>query len=256
MKVIYQLEAKEEIAVESISITDIKLDTESADVVFQLDSRNIRDVKVIFGGLPINFIDKDTIDPYYPEKRIVAYKIFAYIANRILIQTSKDCFDPLEILNGREVVFPETEQEKLIWNTKRKHIITLMDTSLSISGYANLLDYKNKYIYADAYSNFADGIRAKNLITKYESFYKVVEKYFDNTGRAFDQEVSNYISRFDSSFTADYIHTLRILRNRCVHPGHRNGHISSDNVELIKELVREIQNLNKLARLLLENPPR
>jgi len=256
MRVVYQLEVKNEIAIEDTPLTDIKFDIEDAEIGFKINSRRLKAVKVVFRELPINFTEEGIIDPYYPEKRILAYKIFSYIANRILIQTGIECFDPQEILNADGKVFPETIEEERIWNTKRKRFVKSLNMSWSILGFVKFSDYKDKYIYADAYSNFADGIRAKNLITKYVQFYKVLETFFDKKGSDFDNEVGSYVSRFDSEFTPDRIKTLRILRNRCMHPQHGNGHISSDNIELMNELGRELKTLCNLVNLLLENPPR
>ena len=255
MKIIYHLEAKEEILLENDSLADFSVDIEDAEIVFQLDCGKIRSIKVIFNGLPLKYVNGDIIDPYYPEKRMIAYKIVSYIANRLLIQSGVDCFDPQEILNDNEQVLPETNEERLNWESKRKRISKSLKISYSIRGFANLSDYAAKYNYADVYSNFADGIRAKNLITKYVSLYKVIERFFDSTGEYFDRAVSNYVSQFDPYFTDSKVRDLRILRNRCMHPTHNQGHITSDNIELMKQLAAGIKDLDKLARLLVERHP-
>ena len=91
MKIIYHLEAKEEIPLEKDSLVNNRVDIEDAKIVFQIVCGRIRSIKVIFNGLPLKYVNGDIIDPYYPEKQMIAYKIVSYIANRLLIQSGVDC---------------------------------------------------------------------------------------------------------------------------------------------------------------------
>ncbi len=257
MKLEYSLALKNKIVVEGYESDLVQLNIEDAEIYLEIDTDNLlKNVKVLFKGLPIKWERNDLISPYYPEKRISAYKIYSYLANRILIQTSQDSFDLEKVLHMHGNVSPETEEEIECFQKYRKRVFTDLQCSYSILGSVRFTDYEEKHHYSEAFSNFADGLKTNSLITRYEQFYKIIEAFFDGTGATLDGRVSDYVYQFDPEFTPDHLRNLRILRNRCIHPQHNQGHISSENIELLEEVNAKVSNLKKLVSLLLENPPR
>ena len=256
MRVEYNLELNTEINVEDHKGVSVQLNLEGAEVYLTIDDDTfLKNIKIVFSGLPIQWERDDLIHPYYPQTKISAYKIFSYVSNRILIQTALDAFDIQSVLNMDVEATPETEKEIESYKKSRKRCFSSLTACYTIIGSANLTDYDDKYQYSEAFSNYADGLKTNNLVTKYEQFYKIIEAFFNETGSSLDQMVSDYVCQFDSTFTPDHIESLRLLRNRCIHPQHRHGHITSENIELLEEITRKVEKLKKLASLLLENPP-
>lgn len=255
MKVEYKLEPKEKVAHEESDLSTDLLRLDGADIIIDAEEGFLKSIRIVFTGLPILWETDTLINPHYYEVQIIAYKISAYLYNRILVQTGQDAFDIDAILRSNGELTPETEEESETINNHRKRVSTKLVTSYSILGSINLADYEAKYHYAEAFSNYVDGEQSSNLITKYEKYYRVIETFYRKTGTDLDQSVSNYICQFDSSYDTQCIETLRLLRNRCTHPQHKRGHINSGNVVLLRELSPKIRSIQTLAKLLLEHPP-
>ncbi len=118
--------------------------------------------------------------------------------------------------------------------------------------------YVSKFDISIAISHFANAWRASNPFQKFECFYKVIE-YILKKGRYekaedYDERVSLYAVGFDSSFTKDVLMKLRQIRNRSVHPNQAT-HLSSGDLDAFYEVLSELKTIERLAKLLIDNPP-
>ena len=59
------------------------------------------------------------------------------------------------------------------------------------------------------------------------------------------------MSKYHPSFSVKQFEELRLLRNRCMHPG-KEGHISSDEIGLLEEVSQKLPVLEMIAKLLLD----
>jgi hypothetical protein len=253
MKVEYSIEPISEVVVDSNLSTIKPIHHDSADILFQIGSDGIlKEIKIIFSGLPIKWQRKDLINQDYPETQNKAYRICKYLTNRIQLQTAQKAFKFDSLKDTKCEVSPETPEEIENYKKFRKYVMNYCEINYSIQGSIDITDYETKFTHAQAYSNYIDAKNTDNPINKYVSFYKVIESFFNKTGPNLDKEVSNFKKRFDNKFTPERFEELRLLRNRCIHPHHRDGHISSDELLFMEELSKNTKELEIIAGLLLE----
>ncbi len=95
-------------------------------------------------------------------------------------------------------------------------------------------------------------MNTESPIIKFERFYKVVETFFTTRGTSLDSDISAFMKKYDPEFNSDDFQQLRDLRNRCILPQHRKGHIASNDLSLLNELGIRTKELHKIAELLLK----
>jgi len=250
----YCIEPISEVAFEKTTgiLEHMRLD--GADIYFDVDKNyKLAKLRVSISSMPMKWERSDLIDPNYPETRDRAFRIIKYLTDRIQLQVKKKSFDLSRFNNIKISVIPETEEEKECWGKYRKRITTCLEQSYSILGTADTSDYESGYIYAQAFSNFTDALNAVNPIIKFERFYKVIETFFTTHGHTLDTDVSSFMQNFDSQFQPGDFQRLRNLRNRCIHPQHPRGHISSNDLTLSNDLENHTKELQKIAELLIRN---
>jgi len=225
---------------------------DGADIYFDIDENQyLKKIRVIISDLPMKWERADLINPSYPETRDKAYRIIKYLVDRIQLQVMIKSFDLSRIDNIKTIVSPETEEEKENWSKFIKRIMASLEMPYSILGAADTSDYESGFKYAQAFSNFTDALNTESPIVKFERFYKVVETFFTTNGHALDSDISVFMGKYDPKFKSDDFKHLRDLRNRCIHPQHRKGHIASNDLALSNELESRTKELKKIAELLL-----
>lgn len=218
-------------------------------------SMELVNIYLVATKLPIRISnDGYIISSSYPDVEEKIYRVALFIANQFYIQTGLDIIDYDSIFRSSAEVLPETEEEKDIYRKTNKKMSASIEIYSEVVGHFNPKEYDNDFQYSDAIANYTEGLRAVNVLQKFEQFYKVIEHFFDGTGKKFDMEVSQYVRTFNTNFTEDKIETLRILRNRCIHPQAYRGHINPENMSLVKLVYSEIESIKELAYELIKNP--
>lgn len=260
MRVEYCVEPTVEVYIDPACEIPDKMRIDDADVYFEIsDDKLLKKVNVVYAGLPIQLIEGGgadrkgiLINQSYPEFNKRAFKVLLFVFNYIHTQSGRPALDITTLKNIYPTVFPETKDETVDWS---KYIKSVISTFRFVSGSIGTVSFDNlekQFKNAKAYANFADAKNAQNPITKYESLYKVVESFFNGTGVGFDQNVSNFMIKFDSNFVPKHFEELRQLRNRCVHSKDKN-HVTSGDVELLEEVSGKTEKLERIAELLLKH---
>jgi|MTBAKSStandDraft_2_1061841.scaffolds.fasta_scaffold12309_2 uncharacterized protein with HEPN domain len=251
----YSLTPDVEIQFENENQVELKIVIEGADVLFVVDEKKIlNEIKVSFSGLPLKWAQgrKNVISQSYPEIKNPAFRIYSYIIDTILLKSNQLAYDLKRFEDVPCRIIPETEGERETFSKCRKEVIRAFEMSWSNVDSVNISDFEGKYHLANALSNLSDGIKAENLITKYERYYKLIESFFNDRGQRLDEKVSAFVKQHKSEFTTLEFEELRILRNRCIHP-QKSGHISTNDPTLVAEVSEKINKLEDIARLLIEN---
>lgn len=164
MKITYSLKPNTKVKIANYGSSPAQFNMDGAEIQLRTTPDNLLEkVEISIKGLLIKWEGDDLIDPCYPETRVIAYKIFSYISNRVLAQTSQNAFEiPIASHLFGEVT-PETSDEEEIYKNNRKKILSSVTGSYSIIGIANPSDYSEKFTYSQAFSNFADGLKTNNL---------------------------------------------------------------------------------------------
>ncbi|CAK8723506.1 hypothetical protein GMJAKD_12845 [Candidatus Electrothrix aarhusensis] len=260
MKVEYCVEPTIDVFIDDKSEMPEKLRLDDADVWFDIGEDNLlKKISVTFTGLAIKLQkgggrdgQNTLINPSYPEIHEKAFGIFSYLFNRLQEQTGQQAVDVSTLKDVHPAVAPETEGETVDWNSFNKIICAPFRIVFGSVGSANLADYEENFRHAKAYANFADAKNTDDPVSKYERLYKVVESFFSGTGKKFDQNVTNFMIQFDSSFVPDNFEELRQLRNRCVHSKDKK-HVTSGDLELLSEVASKSEKLERIADLLLKH---
>lgn len=248
----YSIDPISEVAFEQGSGISEQMKIDGTDIYFDIDeNQHLKKLRIIFSGLPMKWERPDLINPTYPETRDKAYRIIKYLVDRIQMQVMSRSFDLSKFENIKTVVTPETEEEKENWGKFRKRIMGSLDMPCSLLGAVDTSDYESGFQYAQAFSNFTDALNTDSSIVKFERFYKVIETFFTTHGTDLDSDISTFIKKYDPKFGPNDFQQLRELRNRCIHPQHKKGHISSNDLTLSNELATHTKELQKIAELLL-----
>lgn len=227
----------------------------NASVGWKTDKENNLEAVVLeFTGVGITYTQEGSIVSAPEELQEQAYCVANYLANRLYVQTSFDAIDPEQILLGSPVVSPENPDEEQMFKTTPRRIWTSIKLGWAIRGSFDPGAYVTGFDHSAAYVYFADAQRVSSIFQKFELLYKVVEYFFQEDGPKLDKSVSVYVMPYNSTFTADAIKNLRILRNRCVHPRAHRGHVNSQNISHINEVRAKLPQMLRLASLLLDHP--
>lgn len=192
----------------------------------------------------------------YPELEETAFKAATYIANSILLHAGADVIDPEFVLLNTPELFPQTAEEETLFASSPKRCEIALRALVVSWGVLSSNEWVPGFEHSAALASFADGIRVSSPFLRYEQFYKVIEHFFSGEREELDEAVSSYASSHDPTFTKKLIEALRKLRNRCVHPQARHGHVSPESVASLSEVKSRLPQLESLARLLFRFPPR
>jgi len=248
----YTIEPTSEVTFENFPGMPEQMSIDGAEISFDRDeNQTLQRVNVSFSGLPMKWEREDLIALSYPETRDQVFRIIKYLVDRIQMQVKNKSFGLSRFNDIITRVSPETEEEKDDWGKYRKRIMKSLEMPYSILGAVDLSNYESNYRHSQAFSNFTDALNTDNPITKFERFYKVIETFFTTHGSTLDSDISAFMQNFDVAFTANDFQRLRDMRNRCIHPQHRRGHIASNDLELTNDLAIHTKELEKIAELLL-----
>lgn len=229
----------------------------NAKIDWETDSNNkLSSIGLTISGAELRRDSTGVILSTYPELQEAAFKVATYIANSILVQTGADTIDPEFVLLNTPEVFPETPEEETLFSSTPKRLDIAVRAIALCWGILSPDEYAPGFDHSAALASFADGIRVSSPFLRYEQFYKVIEHFFSDEGEGLDEAVSNYASSHDPRFTKKMIEQLRRLRNRCVHPQARHGHVNPESRASLSEVKYFLTHLEPLARLLLRFPPR
>ena len=228
---------------------------DGATVEWGIDSsHNLTEVRLIFVGAEIRYSDTGAIMHSYPELDEKAYKIATYLSGAILVQSGHDAIRSRTVLLKSPDAAPENAAEDALWAITPKVVGASLDTGWS--SFRNLVptQFGLKYRHSQPYGYLAESMRLENVFQKYEMQFKVLEYFVDETHDRFDNGVSGHISQFDPSYTPAVIKSIRILRNRIVHPHANAGRALPDDLASVREVERMLPVIDQLARLFLEHP--
>jgi len=253
MKITGQVYVPESIRNNTIAIEDAVISWQFNEKKLESSSnqvesiRGVESISITFSGLPINLTPTGTIDPIpgVPGWSEKVSRIARYIANRVLMTVNKDTIDVNYPDSPK--VYPETLEEEVIFKNTPMMITGNVSSSALCSPATwfepFLFRYADGFKHEEAFSYYADGLRVNHPSSKCILFYKVVEYFFPPT-KGQNQGISDYVSKFDNSYTPSKIENLKRLR-------HQAAHVKAQNVEDGST----IEDLRKLAKTLLDNPP-
>ncbi len=260
MRAEYCIEPIVEVHIDPACEIPNKMPLNGADVYIEVGEDNfLKNVKVTYTGLPIKTMERGgaegkrtLIIPSYPDINDRAFKVILFVFNKIQFETGYSALDIAKMKNIEPTISPETSEEEEKWKNCRKIVEAVFRMEVGSVGTVNFDNLTKQFNHVKAYANFADAKNTDDPITKYERLYKVVEYFFNGTGKIFDQNVSNFMIKFDSNFVPEHFEELRQLRNRCVHSKDKN-HVTSGDVELLEEVSGKTEKLERIAELLLNH---
>lgn len=256
MQVKFQVKLTEgEIKVTDLEIfTPIKL--EDAEILWDIDTNKIlRSVYIVFNGVDIVKDSAGVILTTNRELDEKAFKIATYISNKIFLDTGIDGLDPTKVLDNSPIILAENAGEKdIIEKSKKKGFVTL-DVIVIDSKPFELDKFQEDIIYSEVITFYAEAKRTKNLIQKYELLYKIIEYFFPNKiGDKLDKAVSDYCKQYNSAYGSEkFIESFRKLRNRCIHPAHKE-HVNLENLSSIRDVVDMVPQIEGVVKILLDYP--
>lgn len=221
------------------------------------DNEKLEKIIIDISGFPIKLDERGIILSSYPEIDTIAFNLAAFLSNSIFIQTSIDAFDPFSILTASPELIPESDEENKTINETKIGAYSSFDAKIKILGKFDPEVYVSKFNTSVAVAQFAAAWRSNNPFQKFECFFKVVESILKKgkheKAHDFDIRLSKYAIKFDKQFTKDVIENLRRSRNRCAHPDNP-AHLSPDDINAYYMIRRELKTIERLAKLLLNNP--
>lgn len=168
-----------------------------------------------------------------------------YLADRILVQTNVDAINIESSFDGSPEMSPESIEEEEEFTKRRKMCYKLQASGWKSISNFNPVSYPDGYRIAEAFADYADGLRAIHEKSKIIFFYRVLENFSNRPDSVQPGSFSKYASKFGyQSYTQDKIIDLKKLRDDSAHACSKHKPQDSD-----------IKELRKLSILFLENPP-
>jgi len=217
------------------------------------DSNNVTGMNIFIPNVMVMLSERGTVETSLDkEKEAEAHSIANYIANILYEQTGKCKFGV-----GIPKYVPETEEERRELEGKTFTVSRNFTIDTMLRGFANLSQPAlSKYFrQKDALAMYVDAKKMNNPTGKYREFFRVLEHYFPYEGPRFDREAHNYLVRFDLKYTEGFIRQLRLLRNRCSHAKRVRDYTTSNDLGGMKEVQEKTRDVERIAKLLLDNPP-
>ena len=255
MRVEYTLTPKKEATVKDTEASQYLYKIDQTEVTIFVNESKIKKLKIAFPGIGYDVSqwgEQTKIILHEKELHYNAYNICSYISNRILTESGVDAFDCNEFIdNDAPEIYPENQQEKedtVRYKTVHSRIFRIVQ---SIENFADLDKFGEGYQYEKAYTAYADGLRANSIFTRYVQYYKAIE---DMAGdKEIDEKVSSITKIKNPKFDKSRFGELRLLRNRCEHPHQSKGHLSSSDIQHIKEVEKNLPDLAQIAKILFKH---
>ncbi len=259
LKVIFTLKPNKDIPIADDSDLDVKTDIQNAAIEASIEDALLTEVKVVFSDIEYSPCDdksgKFCIHNIH-DLKYEAYHLCTYVSNYILADCGIDAFDCEKIFRDGSLISVEPNSIGF-WK------ISLFSQKASFERQFNLNSnlIRNAYKFEKFYTNYADGLRAKNLTTKYVQYIKAIEalgvagNIFDNwNSESAGKNLSDCLSQFDNKYTVDHIKELKDIRNRIEHPFPHNEeerkHISSSDRKLLELVDRKLKDLSAIISIL------
>lgn len=260
MRAEYRLPVRPELKITVDEASSVSIDSSEVDWKIRENANYLQAVIVKIPNLQIQRNDDGWIMTDYPELYKQAFKIALYVANRILIQTCVDAIDPVMVLNGSPQVFPETPEEEKEFKNSLKQVSKGLTIEWKSMGKFLPSCYSSGFEHLAAFAIFADALRTASPFQRFKQFYEVVEYFFSPTKKkekeSQTESISEHAFKYDKRFTVDKIKELKEIRNRCTHPSHNLGHLHAGELILVREVKDNLKEMQDLAELLLNHPPR
>lgn len=218
------------------------------------NNHNVTGVNIFFPDVRIMLNERGTVDASLDkEKEVEAHSFANYIANMLYVETGKCDFTKV----GTPDYVPETEEDRRGLEGMTFTRSVSISLRASLRGSADLSQQAlSRYMnQKDALAMYVDAKKMSNPTGKYREFFRVIEHYFPYEGPRFDRETHNYLVRSDSKYTEGFIKQLRLLRNRCSHAKRVRDYITSNDLNGMKEVQEKTRDVERIAKLLLDNPP-
>lgn len=257
MRVEYTLVPKQDATVKDTDVSQYLFKIDQAEVIIAVNEKKIKELKIAFCNIGYDVSkwgEQTKIILHEKELHFNAYSICSYISNRILTESNVDAFDCNELIdNNAPEIYPENQQEKedtARYKPINSHIFRFVS---SIEHFADLDKFGEGYQYEQAYTAYADGIRANSIFTRYVQTYKAIEAIVGD--KEIDDKVSQITETKNPKFDKSRFKELRDLRRRCVHPyvKHSKGHLYSSDIQHIKELEQNLPDLEQIVKILLNH---
>lgn len=234
--------------------TSLSQTIDNCDVEFTFDAdHTVTRMFISIPNVKIMLNEMGIVDAFLDdESRAEAFSLANYIANMLYLQTGKCNISEVCVLG----YVPETETDRKELERTRVQQKTFGIDAI-LKGKPDLSKQAlSRYItQKDALAIYIDAERMTNLTGKYREFFRVLDHYFPYKGPTFDRKVHQYLKKFDQKYTIKYIETLRNLRNRCSHAKSHRDYITTNDLRGMKELRDRMDDVQSIAKLLLDNPP-
>jgi len=259
MKLKYEVPIKEGSSVSlSTGSTSTKIDRD-IKLSFQTDSDKVLTrIVVEISNRNIKYDPKDYILTEYPELDDQLFRVITYISNSIYIQTTIDALDPHNSQHYSPELIPESPQEEEELATKKKGIKGSLKIINNIEGNFSIKELTLKRPHTEPVAHYANALRTVSLLQKYEQFYKVIECFYGYKGGSdFVEAVSKHALQHDKTYDKARIEAFKKLRVQLVHPKPwgKLAHLSPEDLEAFRNVKAYLKSIQKLAKLLLDNPP-
>jgi hypothetical protein len=255
MRVEYTLIPKQEATVKDTEVSQYVYKIDQAEVTISVNENKIKKLIIAFCDIGYDISkwgEQTKIILREKELHYSAYSICAYISNRILTESNVDAFDCNEFIdNNAPEIYPENQQEKedtARYKTVNSHIFRIVQ---SIENCTDLDKFGEGYQYEKAYTAYADGLRANSIFTRYVQTYKAIEAIVGD--KEIDDKVSKITETQNPKLDKYRFGELRLLRNRCEHPHQSKGHMSSSDIQHIKELEKNLPDLIQIVKILFDH---
>ena len=256
MRVEYTLEPKQEATTKETIVSPYLCKMDDAEVSIEINECKIDKLKISFCDIGYDLsLDgpKNRIILHNREQlRYSAYNICSYISNRIFVESGTDVFDCRELIDSNAPeIYPETQKEKEDMARATIFKLQVFGIKSSITNIVDLQKFDNGYQYEKAYTAYADGLRSNSIFTQYVQYYKAIEAIVGD--KKIDDKVSDITEPMNPKFNKSRFEELRRLRNRCEHPRQSKGHLSSNNIQHIKEIEKNLPDLTQILKILFKN---
>jgi mannose-6-phosphate isomerase-like protein (cupin superfamily) len=190
----------------------------------------------------------------YTDLKARAYRVAAYLSNRILAQTGYDLLYPYRVcLATPDSVTGETLQEK---KEIEKGVRQVSSLQISLSAYGSFdpTTYEKDFSYQEVYAAIAEAHRLDKPFAQFEQLYKVIEYFFavQGAGRVNIKALHEHLVKNDCpGITLQLCEKVRQTRHRIIHPKHDDGHLSPQDLsalQLVEELLPELETIVDFLR--------
>ena len=259
MRVVYKLPVKDGVLI-SISDQEKEIALDNIGAKLEMDKEtHLVFVTIIFSGISIHQLQINKtgrIIPKFSDLEEQVFGISSYIANRILIQTAVDVLNLQQGICVTPHISPETPtgEKFLAMHGIAFDVSGLISCHIVRDKFLKPDDFEMGFNFSKAFANYAEGLRVLSPLLRYDLTYKVLEHFCDKIGEKFDKQISSYVIKYDQRFNQLQVKSLRIIRNRIMHPN-RKDHLNPSDMASIHEVEAALPLLSDITKILLQTLP-